>query len=115
MKVTPSNSDTATDSDEEEYWREKIERFRKATRERLARDTMEKAWLKKLRVKNVKTKKQKSTNTTEEQARMQVEESGSMKRTVDMSEVRRNLELWKPGAEGNQITGRKRSSPKSDA
>ena len=30
---------------------------------------------------------------------MQVEEAGPMKRTVDMSEVRRNLELWKPGAE----------------
>ena len=60
---------------------------------------MEKAWLEKLRVKRVKTKKQKSTNTTEEQARMQVEDAGSMKRTADMSEVRRNLELWKPGAE----------------
>ena len=49
-KVTPSNSDTETDSEEEEYRREKIERFRKATRERLARDTMEKDWLDELRV-----------------------------------------------------------------
>ena len=33
-----------------------------------------------------------------EEVRAQIEEAGSMKRTVDMSEVRKSLELWIEGA-----------------
>ena len=44
-----------------------------------------------------KLKKPKATVSTEE-VRAQIEEAGSMKRTVDMSEVRKSLELWVEGA-----------------
>ena len=94
--------DSSTDSSgtDEEYWEQKVERFRIAVAERQRRELAEKAWLdRKLRVKKVRTKKQKVTTVTEEQARMQVEEAGSMKRTVDMSEVRKNIQLWIAGAE----------------